>query len=195
MVTGKKYDAGKVPALRGCLAYFSKALLAVAEISLFGANKYDNLTYEPNWSKVDNGLGRYGDALVRHILKEQTEGLYDYESELLHAAHAAWNALARLEFLLGENPVKKPTLIEELNKILAEPVKQPADPTPSTPHMSVCECLQYNPVQATTRFPLPLPDDAVVERRIADRRVGPDYKEAERFGYRRRPTQNRRKTV
>jgi hypothetical protein len=89
---GKKYDAGKVPALRGCLAYFAKALLAVSGISLFGANKYDNHDYEPSWAKVANGLGRYGDALVRHILKENTEGLYDSESNHLHAAHAAWNA-------------------------------------------------------------------------------------------------------
>jgi hypothetical protein len=105
---GKKYDAGKAPLLRGCLAYFSRALVAVSQISEYGANKYDNHTYEPNWAKVENGLARYSDADARHLLAEAVDGLYDPESKMLHAAHHAWNALARLEFLLKEHTIKRP---------------------------------------------------------------------------------------
>jgi len=100
---GAKLDTGKVrPAL--VLDGFSKALLAVSEVGTFGANKYtDN-----GWKEVPNGLQRYKDAKYRHQLSEAAGELYDPESHLLHAAHEAWNALARLELLLKEQPCKNP---------------------------------------------------------------------------------------
>lgn len=89
---GSKLDAGKTR-LGLVLGGFSKALEEVGKVGTFGANKYtDN-----GWKSVPNGEARYTDALFRHLLKESTEGLYDSETELQHAAHAAWNALARLE--------------------------------------------------------------------------------------------------
>ena len=39
--------------------------------------------------------------MIRHLLKEDSE-VYDEETELLHASHCAWNALARLEMLLKQ---------------------------------------------------------------------------------------------
>lgn len=105
---GKKLDTGKAPLLRGCLAYFPAALAAVAKISEYGANKY-NLSYEDkNWERVENGFGRYTDADARHLVSEHIDGLYDPESHLLHAAHHAWNALARLEMLLKEISLQEP---------------------------------------------------------------------------------------
>lgn len=100
---GAKLDTGKVrPAL--VLDGFAKALLAVAEVGTFGANKYtDN-----GWKEVPNGLKRYKDAKYRHQLAEAAGETYDSESQLLHAAHEAWNALARLELLLKEIPCKNP---------------------------------------------------------------------------------------
>lgn len=72
---------------------FANALLAVGEVGTFGANKYtDN-----GWCEVENGEQRYTDALYRHMLAEATGELIDTESGLPHAAHSAWNALARLE--------------------------------------------------------------------------------------------------
>lgn len=95
---GAKLDAGKSPLRRGALEYFPRALMAVAEVSAFGASKYA----WNGWETVPDGVRRYGDAGARHIVKERIEGPYDSDSGLLHAAHEAWNALARLELMLRE---------------------------------------------------------------------------------------------
>jgi hypothetical protein len=92
-----KYDAGKPGTYRGLVSYFPRALDAVATVSTFGAAKYA----WGGWRHVDDGLNRYSDALMRHILSESKGEFFDSDSELPHAAHAAWNALARLELLLG----------------------------------------------------------------------------------------------
>lgn len=94
---GAKLDAGKAELLRGVIGYFPSALEAVAEVSSFGARKY---TWG-GWRSVPDGAARYGDAMVRHLTKEAYEGENDRDSGLRHAAHAAWNALARLELLLS----------------------------------------------------------------------------------------------
>lgn len=94
---GAKLDAGKVrPSL--ILNDMSRALLAVAEVGTFGARKYS----DGGWLEVPDGFRRYTDAMDRHRLKETAEGPYDLESGIPHAAHLAWNALARLELLLHE---------------------------------------------------------------------------------------------
>ena len=95
---GSKLDAGKSPVMQGVLQYFPRALLEVAKVSQAGANKY---TWK-GWETVSNGPARYGDALARHILLEDIEGTYDRDTGLMHAAQAAWNALARLELILKE---------------------------------------------------------------------------------------------
>lgn len=94
--SGAKFDAGKVrPSL--ILNDMPRAMLAVAEIGTYGARKYS----EGGWKYVDDGIARYTDAMDRHRLKEGLES-HDPDSELLHAAHLAWNALARLELILKE---------------------------------------------------------------------------------------------
>jgi hypothetical protein len=95
---GAKLDAGKSPVFRGLFDYFPRACLAVAQISEMGAKKYA----WKGWESVPDGPSRYGDALGRHILYENLEGLYDLQSGHLHPAHAAWNALARLELILKD---------------------------------------------------------------------------------------------
>lgn len=100
---GSKYDGGKSPIARGVIAYFPRALHAVGMISKYGAEKY-NVPYEDkNWERVENAQGRYRDALGRHLLYEEIDGPTDPESKQLHAAHAAWNALAYLEMVLREH--------------------------------------------------------------------------------------------
>lgn len=92
---GAKLDAGKVrPAL--VLGGFARALLAVSRIGTFGAVKYT----ENGWVEVPNGEARYDDAKLRHWLYEKTGVEFDADSEEEHAAHEAWNALARLDLLL-----------------------------------------------------------------------------------------------
>jgi hypothetical protein len=99
---GKKYDGGKSPLWQGVLQYFPRALLEVGAISRYGAEKY-KLTYNDiNWARVEGGRERYSDALARHITGEFIDGPVDPESGMLHAAMAAWNALARLELILKE---------------------------------------------------------------------------------------------
>ena len=94
---GAKLDAGKVrPEL--IMRGFARALLAVAEVGTYGAQKYT----DDGWEQVPDGVRRYTDALYRHLLKEHMGEANDPDTHLLHAAHAAWNALARLELMLRD---------------------------------------------------------------------------------------------
>lgn len=101
-MSGKKDDGGKPPLWQGMLAYFPRALELVARVSAFGAAKYGVPYMDENWRRVSNGADRYTDALLRHLSLEAMGYAYDPESRLMHAAHVAWDALARLELLLEE---------------------------------------------------------------------------------------------
>lgn len=94
---GAKLDAGK-NRLGLVLGGFARALQEVGKVGTFGANKYT----ADGWRSVPNGQARYTDAMFRHLLKESEGEANDPDSELKHAAHAAWNALARLELALIE---------------------------------------------------------------------------------------------
>lgn len=95
---GLKYDTGKAPIFRGVVAYFPRAVTHVAAVSSFGADKYA----WGNWKHVDDGITRYTDAMVRHLTQEAAGEVMDDDSGLMHAAHCAWNALARLELMLTQ---------------------------------------------------------------------------------------------
>lgn len=93
---GSKLDAGKVrPDL--ILSGMPRALMAVSQVATFGAQKYT----ENGWQDVPEGIKRYTAAMDRHRLKELMEQA-DPDSGLMHQAHLAWNALARLELMLRE---------------------------------------------------------------------------------------------
>lgn len=93
-----KFDSGKTPIYRGGLGYFPRAISCVAAVSAFGATKYA----WDGWRYVPDGLNRYTDAMVRHLAAEAEGETLDTDSGLLHAAHCAWNALARLELILDQ---------------------------------------------------------------------------------------------
>lgn len=83
------------------LGGFALALDAVARVGTYGATKYE----DDGWTRVDSGYFKYTDAMFRHLLAEgapceRDKLRYDEETNLLHAAHTAWNALARLDLLL-----------------------------------------------------------------------------------------------
>jgi hypothetical protein len=100
---GAKLDAGKVrPALT--LHGFARAQLAVAEVATHGAEKYT----DDGWAHVPDGVARYTDALLRHELALGSGEVVDPDSGLPHAAHVAWNALARLELMLREHEQATP---------------------------------------------------------------------------------------
>jgi len=98
-MSGCKNDSDK-PIAGTVLQDFGNALTAVSVVGTFGAKKYA----KSNWLKVESGIERYTDAMARHFLIEAYQ-TYDPESNIIHAAHTAWNALARLELMLraGDN--------------------------------------------------------------------------------------------
>lgn len=93
---GAKLDAGKTR-VGLVLGGFSRALSAVCEVGTYGAQKYT----PSGWRSVPDGVERYTDAMGRHLLMEPRETV-DPDSGLSHAAHVAWNALARLELMIRE---------------------------------------------------------------------------------------------
>lgn len=95
--------AAKVPVWQGVFAYFGNALQAVAAISKMGCVKHNAGKMPTKWR--DYPIEVYSDALARHITEEAKGVMYDPESQMLHAAHEAWNALARLEKLLETQPL------------------------------------------------------------------------------------------
>ena len=95
---GAKHDAGKVRAGL-VLSDFPRALLAVGEVATFGAQKYA----AHSWRTVPHAAERYHDAFVRHQLAAAAGERIDRESDLPHAAHIAWNALALLELELSND--------------------------------------------------------------------------------------------
>lgn len=94
---GAKLDAGKVR-MGLVLGGFGRALKEVGKVGTYGAEKYtDN-----GWMEVPDGVARYSDALFRHIFSEACGEEIDADTGLHHAAHAAWNALARLDLILRD---------------------------------------------------------------------------------------------
>lgn len=97
--TGKKYDNGK-PMVGTLTDVFSRALMAVGACIEYGTHKYPN---PKNWQLVDDGIKRYRDAMVRHLLKYNAGIDKDEETKLPHLAHMVWNALAILELYMQEH--------------------------------------------------------------------------------------------
>lgn len=96
MPSGIKYDTDK-PLLADMLLDFKEPLMELCKVWEFGKNKYG----KSNWKQLDNGRERYTNALVRHLMVE-VDKLTDDETEIYHAAHIAFNALARLYFIMKE---------------------------------------------------------------------------------------------
>lgn len=105
---GKKYDSGK--SMVGTLVrIFAGALLGIGACITFGKSKYPK---SDNWKLVDDGMNRYADSLMRHLLKYYSGEEVDPETGLPHLFHAGWNMLAVIEFYLMEHP----EIVKELHK-------------------------------------------------------------------------------
>lgn len=94
---GAKLDAGK-NRLGLVVGGFSRAIKAVGDVGTFGALKYTS----NGWISVPDGVSRYTDAMYRHLLDEASGESTDPQTGIAHAAHAAWNALARLDLMIRE---------------------------------------------------------------------------------------------
>lgn len=98
--TKEKYS--KPNPYRGVLYRFPRAILAVAEISEHGTMKHEVPLDDVSYRDLPDGAMLYREAGCRHMLKEAIEGPIDPDFNKLHAAHEAWDALARLEIILIE---------------------------------------------------------------------------------------------
>lgn len=96
---GAKLDAGK-NRMGLVLGDFSRALAEVSKVGTYGASKYT----DRGWLSVPNGIERYTDAMLRHVFSDLGGERDDPDTQLRHAAHACWNALARLELALRDTP-------------------------------------------------------------------------------------------
>lgn len=92
---GAKLDAGKAE-YDMVLFSFPDALAHVDRIGKFGARKYT----KGGFLDVPNGQARYFNAEIRHAIKKLRGERNDPDSEELHLAHKAWNALAELQLFL-----------------------------------------------------------------------------------------------
>lgn len=110
----KKMDAGKLPVMNGVFLRFPRAMQEIARVSAAGTTKYEVPITDMGYADVENGEDRYTDALGRHLLAQALEGDVNVERggalpaegvALLHAAQAAWDALARLEIMLKHRKV------------------------------------------------------------------------------------------
>lgn len=103
---GAKLDAGK-SRVSLVLGGFPRALEEVSKVGTYGARKYT----DDGWMTVPNGFERYTDALHRHQLREWQGEDLDPDTQLSHAAHMAWNALARLELLVRSQKTQETQLV------------------------------------------------------------------------------------
>lgn len=92
-----KKDEGKAPIYQGFIQYFPRAIEAVANVSKFGYEKYGTWG---GWLGVEDGINRYMDAKCRHMIDEAKGEERAQDSQLRHAEHEAWGAMAKLELLL-----------------------------------------------------------------------------------------------
>lgn len=103
---GAKLDADKPD--MSLLLMFGKALYEVSRVGTGGKIKYSR----GGWQSVPDGINRYTAAMLRHAFEEHYNemdaDLVGYlGNETYHAAHTAWNALARLELILREKDAVK----------------------------------------------------------------------------------------
>lgn len=92
---GAKLDQGK-NRLGLVINGFARSLEEVGKVGTYGALKYT----DDGWIEVPDGINRYTDAMHRHLLAEAKGETIDPDTNLRHAAQAAWNALARLDLMM-----------------------------------------------------------------------------------------------
>ena len=96
---GIKYDSAK-PKMN---LLPPKAILEVAKVLTFGAEKYD----AENWRKLDDLQNRYTAGALRHIFAHMDGEELDPETNLSHLAHALCCLLFKLEIELEDAKTKE----------------------------------------------------------------------------------------
>ena len=87
-----------IPVYSGFIAYFPRAICAVAELSRIG-NEQHNPGKPLHWDRSKSGDEK--DALMRHLLDQTIDGDNAADTDgVLHATKKAWRAMADLEKIL-----------------------------------------------------------------------------------------------
>lgn len=74
-------------------------LYEIAAVYTAGAKKYG-----PNrWQHLEDGYARYQGAMLRHLTFVEEGVVRDEETQCLHAAQVAWNAIAMLHYWIEEH--------------------------------------------------------------------------------------------
>lgn len=93
----------KAPVAGGVVQLFPRSMHILAMLSKAGANKYGTTVSTIQFLDTPGAYEMHTDAMVRHIVDEALEGPVNHKDNgALHAAQAAWNALARLEVFLKD---------------------------------------------------------------------------------------------
>ena len=61
---GAKLDEGKEQVFTHLMEYFPRSMAEITKVSEFGARKYTRM----GWARVPDGVARYSNALLRHLL-------------------------------------------------------------------------------------------------------------------------------
>ena len=99
MSEGIKYDSAK-PRMN---LLPPKAIMEVAKVLTFGAEKYD----AENWRKLDDLQNRYTAGALRHIFAHMDGEQLDPETNLSHLAHALCCLLFKLEIELENAKIEE----------------------------------------------------------------------------------------
>lgn len=92
------------PVVRGVLDYFPDAIMAVAELSVYGNDKH-NPGQPLHWAKEKSS--DHADCCVRHLMERGTfDFSYGQDKPVRHSAAAAWRALANLQIEIEESRKK-----------------------------------------------------------------------------------------
>lgn len=87
-----------IPVYSGFIAYFPRAICAVAELSRVG-NDQHNPGKPLHWDRSKSGDEK--DALMRHLIDQTIDGDNAADTDgVLHATKKAWRAMADLEKIL-----------------------------------------------------------------------------------------------
>ncbi len=78
------------------MSQYPRAIHAIGRVEAFCFSEHG----PDNWKAAPDSLERATNSMYLHLLGEHSGELRDSKSDLLHAAHAARNAIARLELLL-----------------------------------------------------------------------------------------------
>jgi hypothetical protein len=83
----------------------------ILKVLEFGAEKYA----PDNWMYVEDGLNRYQEAAMRHLIASMRGEKLDSESGLSHLAHLGCCVLFALWFEQGHKPPQKKEIKETKN--------------------------------------------------------------------------------